>query len=147
MTWVDYFAMARYDLHLDLAEFWSLTPGMFQALCRRRNVAIKYERYANALTASAVYNSVRTNEDSPLICAFDFLRDEKESAKLEKLREGKKFIKKVIGQLPMTTPRSKFLEVRSRAINDLTASGYETPEELFDSAWPSLKPTAEESSS
>jgi hypothetical protein len=147
VTWVDYFAMARYDLHLDLEEFWDLTPGMFQALCKRRNAGIRYERYANALTAAAVYNSVRTSEDSPLICAFDFLRDEKESAKLEKLREGKKFIKKVIGQMPMMTPRSKLLEIRRKAIIDLAASGYETPEELFDSVWPSLKPTAEESSS
>ena len=147
MTWVDYFAMARYDLHLDLEEFWNLTPGMFQALCKRRNVGIRYERYANALTASAVYNSARSSEDSPLICAFDFIRNEKDSAKLEKLREGKKFCKKVIGQLPMTTPRSKFLDVRRKAIIDLAASGYETPEALFDSVWPSLKPTEEESTS
>jgi hypothetical protein len=136
--------MARYDLHLDLDEFWDLTPGMFQALCKRRNIGIRYERYANALTAAAVYNSVRSSEDSPLICAFDFIRNEKDSAKLEKVREGKKFITKVIGQMPMTTPRSTFLDVRRKAIIDLAASGHETPEALFDSVWPSLKPTEEE---
>jgi hypothetical protein len=136
--------MSRYDLGLSLEEFWDLTPGMFQALCKRRNVGIRYERYANALTASAVYNSIRGSEDSPTICAFDFIRDEKESIKLEKLREGKKFCKKVIGQLPMTTPRSKFLDVRRKAIIDLAASGYEDPETLFDSVWPHLIPTEEE---
>ena len=134
--WEENFTEEPVYLHLDLEEFWNLTPGMFQALCKRRNVGIRYERYANALTASAVYNSVRSSEDSPLICAFDFIRNEKDSAKLEKLREGK---------LPMTTPRSKFLDVRRKAIIDLAASGYETPEALFDSVWPSLKPTEEES--
>jgi hypothetical protein len=137
--------MARYDLHLTLDEFWDLTPGMFQALCKRRNVAIKYDRYANALTASAVYNSVRGSEDSPTFSAFDFIRDEKESAKLEKVREGKKHIKKVIGQLPMTTTRAKYLDVRLKVIADLTASKYANAEALFDSVWPHLKPTEEES--
>ena len=136
--------MARYDLGLTAEEFWDLTPGMFQALCKRRNVGIRYDRYANALTASAVYNVHRGSEDSPTVCAFDFIRDEKEAAKLEKLREGKQHIKKVIGQLPMTTTREKYLDVRLKVIADLTASKFENPEALFDSVWPHLKPTTEE---
>jgi hypothetical protein len=79
-----------------------------------------------------------------MITAFDFVRNETDSAKLEKIREGKKYIKKVIGELPMSTPRSKYLDVRRRAIIDLAASKYEAPEALFDSVWPHLKPTEEE---
>jgi hypothetical protein len=129
---------------LSWEEFEELTPGQFQELAKRRNVSIRYDRYANALTASAVYNVHRGSEDSPIISAFDFVRDEKEAAKLEKIREAKRYLKTVIGQLPLTTPRSKFLDVRGKAINDLTASGFENGEALFDSVWPSLKPTEEE---
>jgi len=114
-------------------------------LAKRRNVGIRYDRYANALTASAVYNVNRGSEDSPTVCAFDFVRDEKSAAKLEKLREARQHVKKVIGQLPMTTPREKYLDVRRKVIADLTASKYENAEALFDEVWPHLKPTEEES--
>ena len=137
--------MARFDFSLTDEEFADLTPGQFKELAKRRNVRIRYERYANALTASAVYNVHRTGEDAPVVTAFDFVRDEEASAKLEKVREGKRYIKKVIGGLPMTTPRSRFIEVRRKAIADLQASGYNDPEALFDEVWPHLKPTAEES--
>lgn len=128
-----------------MEEFWDLTPGMFQALCKRRNIGIRYDRYANALTASAVYNTNRSSEESPILTAFDFIRDEEQAARLEKLREAKRFVKTAIGQMPMTTPRAKFIEIRRKAITDLTASGYDNAEAIFDSVWPSLKPTAEES--
>jgi hypothetical protein len=139
--------MARFDLGLTMDEFWELTPGMFQALCKRRNIAIKYDRYANALTASAVYNANRSSEESPVVYPFDFIRDEESAKRLEKIREGKRYIRKVIGGLPMTTPRSKFLEIRRKAIADLTTSKFEDAEALFDSVWPHLKPTEEESNS
>lgn len=127
-----------------MEEFGELTPSMFQELCKRRNTRIRYDRYANALTASAVYNVNRAGDDAPMITAFDFIRDEKDAAKREKLREAKRFFRTAIGQMPMTTPRAKFLEIRSKSIADLTASGYSNAEALFDSVWPSLKPTAEE---
>ncbi|MGA9135549.1 MAG: hypothetical protein WB384_26360, partial [Candidatus Sulfotelmatobacter sp.] len=62
--------MARYDLGLSVEEFEELTPGMFQALCKRRNIRIKYERYANAQTAAAVYNTARTKADDPMVHPF-----------------------------------------------------------------------------
>jgi hypothetical protein len=125
-------------------EFADLTQGQFQELAKRRNIGIRYDRYANALTASAVYNVNRSSEESPILTAFDFIRDEQQAAKLEKLREAKRFVKTAIGQMPMTTPRAKFLEIRCKAITDLTASGYSNAENIFDSVWPSLKPAAEE---
>lgn len=136
--------MARYDFNLSEEEFWDMTPTMFQALCKRRNVNIRYDRYANALTASAVYNTARTSEDMPVISAFDFIRDESEAIKIERTREVKKYIKQVIGQMPMSTSRTRYLEVRSKVINDLTRTGNENAEALFDSVWPSLKPTEDE---
>jgi hypothetical protein len=136
--------MARFDLRLTMDEFWELTPGMFQALCKRRNIRIKYDRYANALTASAVYNASRQSEESPVVYPFDFIRDEASAKRLEKIREGKRYIKKVIGGLPMTTTRPKFLEIRRKAIADLTASKFENAEALFDEVWPHLRPTEDE---
>jgi hypothetical protein len=130
---------------LSWEEFEELTPGTFQELAKRRNISIRYDRYANALPAAAIYNVNRGSEEDRLITAFDFVRTEDDSAKLERIREGKKYINKVIGELPMSTPRSKYLDVRRRAIADLTASKFENPESLFDSVWPHLKPTEEES--
>jgi hypothetical protein len=140
-------AWARYDFRLTWTEFEELTPGEFHELAKRRNVAIRYDRYANALTASAVYNVNRGSSDDAVVTAFDFVRPEEDAIRLEKIREGKRYIKKVIGGLPMTTPRAKFLDVRLKAITDLKASGYQDPEALFDSVWPHLKPTEEESTS
>jgi hypothetical protein len=110
-------------------------------------VAIRYDRYANALTASAVYNVNRGSSDDAVVTAFDFVRPEDEAVKLEKVREAKRHIKKVIGGLPMMTPRPKLLEVRSKAIVDLKASGYANAEEMFNEVWAHLKPTEEESKS
>jgi hypothetical protein len=138
--------MARFDLQISMDEFWDLTPTMFQALCRRRNIGIRYERYANALTAAAVYNVNRGSSDDPVVAAFDFIRSEEDAIKLEKVREGKRYINKVIGQLPMmTTTRAKYIDVRRKVIIDLQASGHADAEDLFDSVWPHLKPTEEES--
>jgi hypothetical protein len=136
--------MARFDLGLSIDEFWELTPGMFQALCKRRNISIKYDRYANALTASAIYNSNRASADDPVVTAFDFIRPEEDAARLDKIRKGKQYAKKAIGNLPMmTTTREKYLEARTRAIADLTASGYEDAEGLFNEVWPHLMPMEE----
>jgi hypothetical protein len=125
-------------------EFADLTPGQFQELAKRRNVRIRHERYASALAAAAVYNVNRASNDAPVITAFDFIRDEKQAAKLEKLQQAKNYIRQAIGQMPMTTPRAKYLEIRGKAITDLTASGHNDAEALFDSVWPHLKPTQEE---
>jgi len=137
--------MAMYDLRLTVDEFWDLTPGMFQALCKRRNIRIRYERYANALTASAVYNVNRGSNDDPTVSAFDFIRPEQDAIRLQKIREAHQHIKKVIGQMPMTTPRIKLLNVRRKVIVDLKASGYVDGEEMFNTVWPHLsQPTQDE---
>jgi hypothetical protein len=138
-------AFARYEFGIRTwEEFAELTPGEFQELAKRRNIRIRYDRYANALTSAAVYNTNRTSEDSPVVTAFDFIRDEESARKLERIRAAKRDIKTVIGQLPMTTPRSVFLSKRLRVIADLQANGYANAEALFDAVWPSLKPTEEE---
>ena len=127
-----------------LEEFEELTPGEFLELCKRRNVAIKYDRYANALSASAIYNVNRASTDDPVVTAFDFVRDEKAAAKREKVRQAKRFITQAIGTMPFGTPREKFLDIRRKVIGDLTASGHGNAEALFDECWPTLKPTKEE---
>jgi hypothetical protein len=130
-------AIARYDLSLSWQEFEDLTPAMFQALCIRRNIRIKYDRFANAQTAAAVYNVNRGSEDAPIVTAFDFVRDVNPEREQEK--RIKHLIRTVIGQLPTGTPREKMLDIRTRTIASLLRQGREDAEELFDSCWPSLK--------
>ena len=132
--------MARYDFGLSWREFSELTPKMFQALCRRRNVAIKYDRFAHALTASAVYNTSRTKVEDPIVRPFDFVMDDDEATKRAERKKFKQFVQKAIGQLPFNTPLEKLQEKRLRVIADLQASKCANAEELFDSIWPHLKP-------
>jgi len=133
-------AIARYDLNLSFEEFEELTPGQFQALCKRRNIRIKYERYANALTTAAVYNSRRTKVDDPIVEAMDFVRDEKQALERESLRKARGYAQRAVGSLPMGTPLEKVLEVRRKAIADLKASGRKDAEEIMNEMWPTLKP-------
>lgn len=132
--------MAKYDLRLTWEEFEELTPGMLRALCKRRNIRIKYERFAHAMTASAIYNSNRTSDDQPLVQAMDFVRDEEQAAKREQSLSFKRFINDSIKNVPMNAPRSKFLEVRRSVIEKLAANGCANAEAMFDAKWPSLKP-------
>lgn len=117
---------------------------MFLELCKRRNVAIRYDRYANALTASAVYNVNRSSADDPSVTAFDFVRDEKSARRREQRLEAKRYILKAIGGQPMATTRENLLEVRRKVIADLIAAGHDQAEELFDECWPHLTPTEDE---
>ena len=112
---------------------------MFQALCKRRNVRIKYERYAHAITASVVANVNRGKAEDPTIAPFDFVRDEESSRKKEHLERAKKHCKKVMNVPPGTTSE-RIQEIRRAAIKDLEASGYKNAEQIFDECWPSLKP-------
>jgi len=138
--------MARYDLGLSWEEFGECTPGMFQALCKRRNTRLKYERFANAQVAAAVYNMAgrMRSDDAPEVTAFDFVMDEEESAKRENDIKFRRYVQKAIGQLPISASLEKLREKRLKVIEDLRASGCGEPEAFFDSIWPHLKPKESE---
>jgi hypothetical protein len=121
-------------------EFEELTPGMFQALCKRRNIKIRYERFAHAMTAAAVYNVNRSKPEDPMLTAFDFVRDEESARKKEELSSLKKFIQGAIGRVPFGTSREKLLEIRLKVIEQLNQQGRNDAEELFNTVWPSLEP-------
>jgi hypothetical protein len=113
-------------------------------LCRRRNVSIRHDRYAAALAAAAVYNTNRGSTDDPLITAFDFVRDEASARKRDRIRDGKRFIRRAIGTMPMSTPLDVLMSKRLSVIADLTVAGYSNAEELFNECWPHLTPTNED---
>jgi hypothetical protein len=115
---------------------------MFRALCSRRNIRIKYERFANALTAAAVYNVNRVSADTPIVHAIEFVR-EPDPAK-EEVKRIKASINGTIGSMPMSTSREKFMEIRARMIADLVSHGRKDAESIFDECFPSLKPTQKE---
>jgi hypothetical protein len=131
--------LAKYDLALGWEEFEECTPGMIQALCKRRNIRIKYERYAHGITASLIYNTNR-GKDDPAVVPYDFIRDDNSRRKKEELLKAKAFIKKTIGGLPFMTPMEKLQEVRLKVIADVRASGRDDAEELVNECWPSLTP-------
>jgi hypothetical protein len=132
--------MARYDLFLSWQEFEEVTPAMFQALCRRRNIRFKYERFAHAQTAAAIYNVNRFGADSQMVSAFDFVRTDRDSTAKAEIKAIRNNIKLCIGSLPKDTTKERFQKVRTRTIEDLKAHGRPDAEALFDSVWPSLKP-------
>jgi hypothetical protein len=141
---VDLWSIARYDLGLSLSEFAELTPSMFAALCKRRNIRLKHERFANALTAAAVYNVNRSKAEDPMTTAFDFVRDEKANKALSETRLLKKQIKDAVGHMPSSTPRNRFLKMRVAYVAELKKLGRTDAEELWAECWPSLVPTKED---
>lgn len=131
--------MARYDFGLSWEEFAECTPRMFQALAQRRNIRLRYERFAGAQAAAAVYNVHRAKESDPVLAAYDFVMDGDESAERERETRFRRHVTRAIGQLPIGTPREKVLEVRKRAIADLAAAGCEDAEAFVDGIFPHLK--------
>ena len=112
---------------------------MFNALCQRKRIRYKYERLAHALTASAVYNCNRASKDSPIIQPFDFIRET--DAAQEEVNVIKALIRKAIGEAAVNTPRAELLRVRMNVITSLTKRGRTDSAQIFDSVWPTLKPT------
>lgn len=137
-------AIARYDLRLSWEEFEEITPKMFWALCKRRNIRLKYERYAHAMTTAAVYNTLRSKADDPVVRPFDFVMDDEQTASREQRKKFWRYAQQAIAKLPMNTPRETLLEKRRLAIADLRASGCKEPETFFDEVWPHLKPREEQ---
>lgn len=136
--------MARYDLSLSWEELQDLTPSMFGALCNRRNIRLKHERFANAQTAAAVYNVNRVSNQTPLMTAYDFVRDEAASKARAEMLAIKAGIKQAVGCAKWDTPREKFLAMRLRIIKQLEAQGRIDAKELWAECWPDLVPTEEE---
>jgi hypothetical protein len=121
-------------------EFEDLTPTGFYELSKRRNVRIKYERYAAAQAAAAVYNVNRQRTEDPIVTAMDFVRTEEQSEKRERLLKAKRYVTRALGTLPMNTAFTRYLEVRSNVIKDLKADGYENAEQIVNDLFPSLGP-------
>jgi hypothetical protein len=127
-------------LGLSADELGQLTPAMFRALCDRRNVRLKHERFANALTASAVYNVNRPSADEPMVSAYDFVRDGKDSQEHHERQTLKRQIKHAVMSMPQATPRAKFLKMRTNIIAQLTSQGRTDAAELWAECWPTLVP-------
>jgi len=114
---------------------------MLKALCVRRNVRLKHERYAAAEVAAAVYNVHRPpNSDAPLMSAWDFVRDGEQARQYADWLEAQRYVRKAIAQLPCDTPREQLMRIRQHTIDTLTRRGRTDAAELWAQAWPSLVP-------
>jgi hypothetical protein len=67
--------------------------------------------------------------------AFDFVRQEDEERK-SILR----IIRQAIGSMPSNTTPERLQEIRTNCIASLIAKGRKDATDLFDEAWPNLKP-------
>jgi hypothetical protein len=141
--WVGLWSVARYDLGLTWEEFADLTPSMFAALCTRRNIRMRHERFANALTASAIYNVHRAGADVPMVTAYDFVRDAKQSEAHEQTQILKRQILEAVTRMPSNTPRERFMTIRGNIIAELVKLGRTDATELWAECWPSLIPEGE----
>ena len=114
---------------------------MFKALCTRRNIRFKYDRYLHAGTQAAIYNVNRASSDSPVLSAWDFIREP--DPEREQTQAIKATIRQTVGQMPSNVTRDKLLEVRARVIASLTAQGRTDAEELWCECWPTITPDKE----
>lgn len=117
---------------------------MFSALCRRRNVRIRYERYAHALTASAVYN---TSAGKHVANPMDWIREGAAAKRYDERMKIKEFISGVISRMPPQTTFEQLLEVKRKALIDIVNTGvvdHEEAERMFDAIWPTLKAKEEQ---
>ena len=124
-------------MRLSLEEFEELTPTGFRALCLRRNIRFKMDRYAASIPAAALYNVNRASADTPLIEPIDFVREP--DPYREQTLEIKRTIKQVISQLPPDTDPALLQKIRTGTIESLKNQGREDAEALFNECWPSLK--------
>lgn len=113
---------------------------MLGALCKRRNIRLKYERFANAEVAAAVYNVNRGSAEVPMITAWDFVRDAKSSKAHSETLLLKKQIKEAVGMLPSDTSHAKLMNVRKNIIAGLEKLGRTDAVELWAECWPTLVP-------
>ena len=95
------------------------------------------------MVAAAVYNCNRASADSPMLTAFDFVREVKDAESKAERQAIKRTITQAIGSMPSTTTKEQLQEVRSKCIASLTAQGRTDAEELFNECWPSLVPKKE----
>lgn len=140
---MELWSWARYDFGLTWEEFEETTPGMFRELSKRRNTKIKYERYASAQAAAAVYNVNRSKREDPTVTAMDFVRTEEQAERRYRMLKAKRYVSSALGSMPMNTSMEKYLDVRSKVIKDLEADGYENAEQIVNELFPSLRPKEE----
>lgn len=135
---MDFWSIANYDLGLKTwEEFCELTPGMFHALCKRRNIRLKYERLSGAQAAAAVYNGHRNSESDPVVSAYDFIRDEASTRRRERLQQARQYVRKCL-TVPASTSPEKRLEIRNKVIADLVTAGYPDAEAIVNNCFAKL---------
>lgn len=117
---------------------------MFTALCKRRNVRLKQDRFANAITAASIYNVHRAGTDAELVTPFDFVRDAAQTEELDKVRLLKRQIRDAVTRMPNNTTREAFLKIRKNVIAGIEKLGRTDGAELWAECWPTLVPEGEE---
>jgi hypothetical protein len=77
--------VGHYDLGLQEAEFWRMTPRAFMALVERLKVSRRWQLYCAALPASAIYNVHRKEGTDPITPEMLVGSDESESTGTRRL--------------------------------------------------------------
>lgn len=72
-TWIDLWALGRYDLNLGEEEFWGLTLKEFNALCERFKSNNERLDYRTALICAVLANTVRDPKRRKPFTPEDFM--------------------------------------------------------------------------
>jgi len=71
--WLQIWSVGRFDLGLTDAEFWQLSPAMFDALWKRLEDQRERALYGHAMTCAQVFNAQRTTDEARWFEADDFM--------------------------------------------------------------------------
>jgi hypothetical protein len=86
--WIDCWASARYDLHLDFEEWLGLTPRMLRALQEARLLAMQRAELLNGMLAATIENFSQCRPDKPTAAQKFMLHPFDESEEFDPLDLG-----------------------------------------------------------
>lgn len=85
LDWFDTWAIGRFDLGLPEAEFWHLSPGLFDALWKRFEEADERTLYGHAMVCAEIWNVKIDPEKTPRVSADLFMPGKRSEAEAKRI--------------------------------------------------------------
>lgn len=85
LDWFDTWAIGRFDLGLSEAEFWHLSPGLFDALWKRFEEADERRLYGHAMVCAEIWNVKIDPEKAPRVSADLFMPGKRSEAEAKRI--------------------------------------------------------------
>jgi len=117
-----------------MEEFGLLTPGMYFALMKRRNVEFKHQCFQSGTMAAMIAN-MSQRVSSKVWTPWDFVPDEKRNEEREKLKRLIMTMFSFNADKAIQNPM-KDEDLIKKTIAKLEAQGYRDAAEIFDELFP-----------